>query len=611
MDQMNLLPNNPRRLASEGNPLQVSPSVMGHHYVSHMATMSAWHQPLPLNEIYFTHSTGFVQPSHLGQHGSLPHPDRSLRALQTVDSVAGLPADPIYWSAALQPTSSMAVSMSNSSMSMDNSGASSSSGFSVAGEGIENANAGARGLALQPPAAVDWAPSGATSDAHAITSSLFSFSTRLANVSEQPSASSALKGLNARSHTDIIANLFGYRDITGLPSPTSERRRQAYSRGRRTMASRQSESDPPRPQEETSQDAAGDNATASPRPIRRASLTDDMIARQMQMFRGAVSSKLVASKAAIQSLQSIDVSALPENEKTCVICYNDYGVASPEGVNEAPLRIPSCKHIFGDHCIKKWLEDSDSCPYCRSKLQSEPKHTYGSARTFLNMMRMRGLPLPAGLSEEVITRLTSRPVTDHDLQELFAQSARTADRRSPPDDATGQDQRRTRQRRSGPASEFRFAELRAAQVRPAPESSSYPGPQDLPPDLMPRNMPWNRHATAIQERAQPRLAANDASAHFMGLNEQRPAAEHANLARTRYPAPDPTAPVIVHGSTVREPRAPNPLHTASIEPHVGNIATPSLTAAMQPSSPPNLGTSNQRPAEPEPPHLRPSRNRPW
>lgn len=80
----------------------------------------------------------------------------------------------------------------------------------------------------------------------------------------------------------------------------------------------------------------------------------------------------------------------------CVICYNDYGVASPEGVNEAPLRLPQCKHIFGDHCIKKWLEDSDSCPYCRSKLQSEPKHSFGTARTFMQMMRLRGLPLPTG-----------------------------------------------------------------------------------------------------------------------------------------------------------------------------------------------------------------------
>lgn len=59
----------------------------------------------------------------------------------------------------------------------------------------------------------------------------------------------------------------------------------------------------------------------------------------------------------------------------CVICYNDYGVPNPEGINEAPLRLPKCKHVFGDHCIKKWFEESDSCPYCRDKVPSESYYT--------------------------------------------------------------------------------------------------------------------------------------------------------------------------------------------------------------------------------------------
>lgn len=46
-------------------------------------------------------------------------------------------------------------------------------------------------------------------------------------------------------------------------------------------------------------------------------------------------------------------------------------MASPEGTVESPLRLPKCKHVFGDKCIRKWLEDSYSCPYCRDKLESE------------------------------------------------------------------------------------------------------------------------------------------------------------------------------------------------------------------------------------------------
>lgn len=57
----------------------------------------------------------------------------------------------------------------------------------------------------------------------------------------------------------------------------------------------------------------------------------------------------------------------------CAICYNDLGVKTPDGDIEVALRLPKCKHIFGDVCLKKWLEDSDSCPFCRDKLPSEPK----------------------------------------------------------------------------------------------------------------------------------------------------------------------------------------------------------------------------------------------
>ncbi|KAI0875228.1 hypothetical protein GGS24DRAFT_500064 [Hypoxylon argillaceum] len=90
-----------------------------------------------------------------------------------------------------------------------------------------------------------------------------------------------------------------------------------------------------------------------------------------RFLRGHGSGKRVASKKALASLQSVNIVDLPESERTCVICYNDFGVANPEGINEAPLRLPKCKHVFGDHCIKKWFQESDSCPYCRDKVHSE------------------------------------------------------------------------------------------------------------------------------------------------------------------------------------------------------------------------------------------------
>ena len=49
---------------------------------------------------------------------------------------------------------------------------------------------------------------------------------------------------------------------------------------------------------------------------------------------------------------------------------------NPDGNIECAVRLPKCKHVFGDHCLKHWLKDSDSCPYCRDKLPSEPKKTH-------------------------------------------------------------------------------------------------------------------------------------------------------------------------------------------------------------------------------------------
>ncbi|KAI0597912.1 hypothetical protein F4775DRAFT_584096 [Biscogniauxia sp. FL1348] len=121
-------------------------------------------------------------------------------------------------------------------------------------------------------------------------------------------------------------------------------------------------------------------------------VTEDRL-REQQLLRGAVSGRRVASKKAIASLQSVNISELPENERTCVICYNDFGVENPEGINEAPLRLPKCKHVFGDHCIKKWFIESDSCPYCRDKVPSEPQYRTMTTHNVFRFMRQHHLQI--------------------------------------------------------------------------------------------------------------------------------------------------------------------------------------------------------------------------
>lgn len=120
--------------------------------------------------------------------------------------------------------------------------------------------------------------------------------------------------------------------------------------------------------------------------------------RARQVARGQ-STKKVASKKAIESLEAVDVADLPETGRSklphclcvaeiiksnilvCDICYNDYGTVSPEGITEQPLRIPMCKHVFGEHCIKKWFQDSNTCPYCRAELPTQQVYTQANAQS--------------------------------------------------------------------------------------------------------------------------------------------------------------------------------------------------------------------------------------
>jgi hypothetical protein len=59
---------------------------------------------------------------------------------------------------------------------------------------------------------------------------------------------------------------------------------------------------------------------------------------------------------------------------------------NPDGNIECAVRLPKCKHVFGDHCLKQWLKDSDTCPYCRDKLPSEPKKSQADDTRRLYML---------------------------------------------------------------------------------------------------------------------------------------------------------------------------------------------------------------------------------
>ncbi|KAF5623324.1 e3 ubiquitin ligase hrd-1 [Fusarium sp. NRRL 52700] len=176
-----------------------------------------------------------------------------------------------------------------------------------------------------------------------------------------------------RSHFTAASS--SSRPFGNLPSPTrlppsSSGFRRSHPRQRRRIMSTESGHDD---NEDDGYHGHHEHVLYSPNGSESSPEVEEALIRQMQFVRGSLTTKMVASQLTLQSLVSVKLEDLAETDRSCVICYNEYGVDTPEGIQEAPLRLPKCGHVFGDHCIKKWFEDSDSCPYCRDRLHSESK----------------------------------------------------------------------------------------------------------------------------------------------------------------------------------------------------------------------------------------------
>ncbi|KAG9248550.1 hypothetical protein BJ878DRAFT_547979 [Calycina marina] len=127
-------------------------------------------------------------------------------------------------------------------------------------------------------------------------------------------------------------------------------------------------------------DSAGDDGVdeADEYEILRGIYIND--SRQLQAFMLAQGgAKKVVSQSYIDNLERIQAEDLTDEYKCCTICYNNLGVPNPEGLVEQAVRLPKCKHIFGEKCLIKWFKDSfkdrDTCPYCRDKLPSQSSFT--------------------------------------------------------------------------------------------------------------------------------------------------------------------------------------------------------------------------------------------
>ena len=79
----------------------------------------------------------------------------------------------------------------------------------------------------------------------------------------------------------------------------------------------------------------------------------------------------------IQDLTPVpDTSLINPEDRHCTICQEPFQnpgrITRSQSRRELAVRLP-CNHVFGNECITRWLEEQDTCPYCRRRFHFKPK----------------------------------------------------------------------------------------------------------------------------------------------------------------------------------------------------------------------------------------------
>ena len=57
---------------------------------------------------------------------------------------------------------------------------------------------------------------------------------------------------------------------------------------------------------------------------------------------------------------------IDKEEPVCCVCMSEFVLKDTSATG-----CPSCKNLYHEKCISRWLSDNKGCPYCRYKLRSQ------------------------------------------------------------------------------------------------------------------------------------------------------------------------------------------------------------------------------------------------
>lgn len=74
----------------------------------------------------------------------------------------------------------------------------------------------------------------------------------------------------------------------------------------------------------------------------------------------------------LENLKLVNIANLSDSTTgnvTCGICLGDLADDATSGESERAVHLHS-SHFYGEECIRRWLQENDSCPHCREKVHS-------------------------------------------------------------------------------------------------------------------------------------------------------------------------------------------------------------------------------------------------
>ncbi|OMJ69995.1 hypothetical protein SteCoe_32124 [Stentor coeruleus] len=104
-----------------------------------------------------------------------------------------------------------------------------------------------------------------------------------------------------------------------------------------------------------------------------------------------------------------------EKAETCGICFDEI---------EFQGKINSCSHLFCFKCIKKWSDNENSCPICKSRFEKitriARRKEYKKSRSIIKLVRTKNQERVISHSEFIMLLQAASNLLTSELQNLLA-----------------------------------------------------------------------------------------------------------------------------------------------------------------------------------------------